>query len=557
MEAYSKSCASCVFHNSVIEDHSDNGWRSTVGMMGDAFSMQMSTNSMAEEIAERLYFSEIDNKTRAKLRSLMETVSAAMPGALDVFYGKLKRTPAVAKFFSSPDQLESAARRQNSHWTEILNAEFNENYAQKVQKVGNIHAHIGLEPRWYIGGYALLLDRLIKAVVDDRLTTTSMVTKPAKTREDIADSVSALVKAALLDMDIAISVYIQAAEDMRRKAEEQDKRSQAERDSAVRVIADALKRLSDNDLTSRIVEEVPEGFRLLKSDYNAAIERLEQSLLQVSQGISAVREGTNEIASASQDLAVRAEKQAFTVERTMDAFGKVSKSAKNGKHARCEASKTDGVQPSSSEKDASSVIERASAAMQNILSGSAKIGQIVGVMDDISFQTSLLALNAGVEAARAGDVGRGFAVVASEVRALAGRSTEAAQEIKRVISESAEAVKQGAKMVSETDDALGEFSNAMDEIEQITQQNAAIAEQSTAAVVSLRSEAERLESIVHRFRLRGTSSAHSVGQAQQKMPNHSGLQLAVDNKPLKPQVKMAVALKAGGAQPVADGWEEF
>ena len=523
--------------------------------------MATSSNDLAHSVAQRISFIEINEKTRTTLKSLKGFVSHAMPEALDAFYSKVKVTPAVAKFFKSQDQLDSAAKRQNSHWTEILNAEFNEDYVNKVQIVGQIHARIGLEPRWYVGGYALLLDHLMRSFITARMTTGKMMSQPGKTREDVAESICALMKAALLDMDIAISVYIDSAEQLRLKAEEQDRRHQADRERAIGAIAGALKRLSENDLTSRIEEEMPEGFHSLKADFNNAIAQLEKSFIDISQGITAMRDGTGEIATASHDLASRAEKQAYTLEHTMEAFGKVTNSNAIGKSGK-NAGSRNGSQLENGDTGDESVIGRANNAMRDILSGSAKIGQIVGVMDGISFQTNLLALNAGVEAARAGDAGRGFAVVASEVRALAGRSSDAAREIKVLISESAESVKQGAKMVSEADEALTEFSKAMEAIEEITQQNAAIAEESTAAVANLRTEAERLAGIVKRFRLRGDGTAmatRSLSETHRPAPMARSAPPARSqaNPVGQAQAKLAVALKSGGAQAAADNWEEF
>ena len=97
-------------------------------------------------------------------------------------------------------------------------------------------------------------------------------------------------------------------------------------------------------------------------------------------------------------------------------------------------------------EDGGRVVEAAIGAMGQIEQSSKQITDIIGVIDEIAFQTNLLALNAGVEAARAGDAGKGFAVVASEVRALAGRSSNAAKEIKSLIKASGEHVELGGQI---------------------------------------------------------------------------------------------------------------
>ena len=181
------------------------------------------------------------------------------------------------------------------------------------------------------------------------------------------------------------------------------------------------------------------------------------------------------------------------------------------------------------------MVRDAVAAMGEIERSSAQINQIIGVIDEIAFQTNLLALNAGVEAARAGESGRGFAVVASEVRALAERSAEAAKEIKGLITQSTVQVGSGVKLVTETGQALDrivahvaqieglvteisssaaeqatglqQVNTAVNQMDQMTQQNAALAEQSSAASRVLSGEVEALLDLVQRFQMEQGSAA--------------------------------------------------
>ena len=167
--------------------------------------------------------------------------------------------------------------------------------------------------------------------------------------------------------------------------------------------------------------------------------------------------------------------------------------------------------------------------MRGINESSRRIGDIIGTIDGIAFQTNILALNAAVEAARAGEQGRGFAVVASEVRSLAQRSASAAREIKALINDSVERVDNGSQLVAsagrsmqdivsqvqrvsgligeitsaaqEQTSGIDQIGKAVNQLDQSTQQNAALVEESAAAADSLRTQARQLSESVSAFSL--------------------------------------------------------
>ncbi len=296
----------------------------------------------------------------------------------------------------------------------------------------------------------------------------------------------------------------------------------------VDLLGSGLSRLSGGDLAHRIEESFPAEYERLRADFNGAMAKLQEVMRGVAASASAIRSGTGEISAASDDLSRRTEQQAASLEETAAALDEITatvrRTAEGAKHARAVV----GGARTGAERSGA-VVRQAVDAMAGIETSSREIGQIIGVIDEIAFQTNLLALNAGVEAARAGDAGRGFAVVASEVRALAQRSAEAAKEIKALISTSGVQVEHGVAYVGQTGEALAEIvrqvaeidgivgeiassaseqatgldqvNTAVNQMDQVTQQNAAMVEESTAASHALAQETGELGRLIGGFRL--------------------------------------------------------
>ena len=352
-------------------------------------------------------------------------------------------------------------------------------------------------------------------------------------RDDIgrmAQAVAVLKEASIEKqrLEVASEAVRRQAEGVRHQADQEREAGARDIAAVLQSVAKGLDRLSHGDLVFRLSTPFIGAYESLRHDYNAAMDKLRQTMGGIAENTRAVRSGAGEIAQASDDLSRRTEQQAASLEQTAAALDQITatvrKSSENAQEARLlvTTAKADAER-------AGAVVRDTVTAMNKIENSAQRIGSIIGVIDEIAFQTNLLALNAGVEAARAGDAGRGFAVVASEVRSLAQRSAEAAKEIKSLISDSGRQVEAGATLVGETgtvlqriveqvmklntlvvataaaaqEQALGlnEVNSAMNQMDQVTQQNAAMVEEATAASHNLTREADNLAALIRQFEL--------------------------------------------------------
>ncbi|KQS83800.1 MULTISPECIES: methyl-accepting chemotaxis protein [unclassified Rhizobium] len=342
-------------------------------------------------------------------------------------------------------------------------------------------------------------------------------------------------------------------------------------------LAGALEKLAAGNLDQSIGDKFIPALEKLRLAFNESAAKLKQAMRAVGQNAAAIASGSSEISNAAADLSSRTEQQAASIEETAAALEQITTTVADSSRRAEEAGKLVAQTKEDAERS-STVVNNAVAAMGQIAASSSEISNIIGVIDEIAFQTNLLALNAGVEAARAGDAGKGFAVVAQEVRELAQRSAKAAKEIKSLITASTEQVKSGVSLVGQTGKALEEIlaqvqlintnvvaivegakeqatglkeiNQAVNTMDQGTQQNAAMVEQSTAASHSLAREAEALFQLLGQFKV-GEAGEGRITTARQDARPVASPARAMANRVAK-AFNSNVAVAAN-----RDSWEEF
>ncbi len=428
-------------------------------------------------IEQRIAFNGLNTEMIEALRHSKQFVLGVLPSILDVFYDQVGECAETARFFRNRDHMMHAKRMQLMHWGIILDGRFDDAYETSVTKIGEVHNKLGLEPRWYIGGYNALVSNLIAAI--------SM--KMPKRRLDfkhhqrVVTLQQAIVRAAMLDMDIAISVYIEAGHrDRKRELAKLATDFETAIGGVVSVVASAATELEASAQSLRGATE------LTSTESSTAATTSSDSITSVN----AVAAAAEQLSSSISEISRRVSESAAIAHRAAESADHASKK-----------------------------IDQLSTAGQ-------KIGAIVDLITNIASQTNLLALNATIEAARAGEAGRGFAVVASEVKGLAEQTAKATAEIAAQVSDIQTSTEDSVRAITEITSVIRSMTEVSTAIASaVEEQSAATGEISRNAQIAAAGTGSVSASIeqVHRAAGEAGATASHVLTASSELSQQSEL----------------------------------